>query len=227
MSVMLGVWTVFVWTVFVAAGIFSDKFLTFGASDDLFLFNTPINTGWKYFAVCMFTAVDQCMLAIGYNVVAPWISNGIQDPKTTTLIYTKQWVKTIRVLYTVFFTATTVMRIAIVLAQVGFIVIMVIVRCLMVYLATEWNIRDKTCASAGMPALDLDSPDGPPLPVPSDSHCQVPLSRLKQDHATLSNAPLILQHKIDTAWAALRNAKCALEDAEAIQRGHAQLYRIL
>lgn len=75
-------WIVFVLVVLAfAIDGNSDKgtFFRIGPHHDLKIFNIPVDTGWRYFVVVVYTSVSTVVRTLHQEVIAPWIVQKIQN----------------------------------------------------------------------------------------------------------------------------------------------------
>lgn len=167
-SSILLTWVVAVWIVFGVSGVFSTSFVSFGPSPDLMFFNSPLDTWGKFSAVAAFTAVDQIFQSVSSNIVFPWITNDVQDRKQRNIEYSKVWVYRIRASYSTFVIMSSVIRIAVSLSQISFILIMAAARVFTVVMVTRINLKGKKCNSKCTSVEHLVLPAGvhnlPPPP---------------------------------------------------------------
>jgi hypothetical protein len=136
-SCILLAWVCSMWVLFSATGIFPKRFLNIGPQKDLMFFDSPLNTWPKYMLLVLYAVADQCILALSTNTVEPWLTaetTQIADKKRA--VYTQKWIYHIRISYTVFFTLTRIVRIAIGLSQMTFVLLMMVSQvCIQSWLA--------------------------------------------------------------------------------------------
>lgn len=140
----LVVWTVICCVTFLSIMIMDGSaFLMMGPNDKTKLFNVPLNTWPKWWAVAIYTFVSTCIAAFASDSVAPFITNTIQDHKTKYIPYSKATCLVIIQVWTVYAVITGTIGLFVVLTQVDFLLIRLVADVVINVMTTAYFLQDK------------------------------------------------------------------------------------
>ena len=75
-------WLIIVMVIFASCGLFEGAFFGFGPGPNVILFGIVIDTWTKWSVVVLINFVDMAIVEWGMEIIKPYITNVIQDPKT-------------------------------------------------------------------------------------------------------------------------------------------------
>ena len=143
-SVFLGVWTMISCVVFLSIMMADGSaFLMMGPNDKTRLFNVPLNTWPKWWAVAIYTFVSTCIAAFASDSVAPFITNTIQDHKTKYIPYSKSMCLIIIQVWTVYAVIMGTIGLFVALTQVDFLLIRLVADVVINVMTTAYFLQDK------------------------------------------------------------------------------------
>ena len=143
-SVFLGVWTLISCVVFLSIMMADGSaFLMMGPNEKTRLFNVPLNTWPKWWAVAIYTFVSTCIAAFASDSVAPFITNTIQDHKTKYIPYSKSMCLIIIQVWTVYAVIMGTISLFVALTQVDFLIIWLVADVVINVMTTAYFLQDK------------------------------------------------------------------------------------
>lgn len=144
MTAFLALWTLVSSSVFLVIMI-EDKspFLSFGPNTKTSLMGVKLDSWTKWWCVAMYTFVSTGIAAFSGDALVPWITNTIQDHKTTYIPYSKFTCLVIIQVFTIYAVIMSVMGMFVALTQVDFMLIRISADMLVNHYTTEWFLRKK------------------------------------------------------------------------------------
>lgn len=144
MTVFLAIWTLISSVVFLVIMIEDNSpFLSFGPNKRTSLMGVNLDTWTKWLAVALYTFVSTSIAAFSGDALVPWITNTIQDHKTTYIPYSKTTCLVIIQVFTIYAVIMSVMGMFVALTQVDFMLIRIFADMLVNHYTTEWFLRKK------------------------------------------------------------------------------------
>ena len=145
---------VFMWTALSACVFISimvadhSPFLSFGPNTRTRLMGVTLDTWGKWNCVAVYTFVSTCVAAFSSDAIVPWITNTVQDHKTTYIPYSKFTCLLIIQSFTVYAVIMSVIGMFVALTQVDFMLIRITADVLVNYYTTYWFLKGKTTDAA-------------------------------------------------------------------------------
>lgn len=142
-TTVLIVWIFLVFIVGCYLGIFNDKTLRIGPAKEgenqIKIFGFEIDTMKKVMCVIIYSFLSRMVTEYGDNIISPWITNVIQDPKVTTLPMSKLWILLIHNGYNIFGWLNYIIQIMMVFTMELQFILPKIVASLIIGNVTTWN----------------------------------------------------------------------------------------
>ena len=122
-ALVLVIWLAVVLTVFFCLGVLNSNFFRFGPSPSLHFLSIPINTFEKWFLLAIYCCIDTLIKSYGHDLVIPWLTHTIADPKTRTLPYRRGVCLLVMETYFMYVHISSMFKFFLSLAQVDFVLI--------------------------------------------------------------------------------------------------------
>ena len=122
----------------------NSPFLNFGPSDRTELFGVKLDTWSVWWAVAMYTFISTGIGAYSSDSIIPWITNTIQDHKTSFIPYSKFTCLMIIQVFTFYGITQSIIGLFVALTQVDFMLIRLLADIVVNHFTTQWFLRHKT-----------------------------------------------------------------------------------
>lgn len=119
------------------------NFLQFGPNKNTVLFGVLLDEWWKWWVVAIYTFFATCIAAFASDSITPWITNTIQDHKTTYIPYNKVTCIAIIQIFTIYCVIMSVIGLFVALTQIDFMLIRMMADLFVNHYTTLWFLQDK------------------------------------------------------------------------------------
>lgn len=127
----------------ISAGFTDSPFFNFGPSSNVKFFGTTIDTYSKYFAVIIYTLVNQAVTTAGLETVTPWMINDIQNIHKKTITRSPAKIQFMIFVWYVYLWSGRIFGIQIMLSQIDFLFVVLLSDTVTTALITHMYVRAK------------------------------------------------------------------------------------
>lgn len=121
----------------------NSPFLQFGPNTQTKLMGVSLDTWTKWSCVAVYTFVSTAIAAFASDAIVPWITNTIQDHKTTYIPYSKITCLVILQVFTIYAVLMSVIGMFVALTQIDFMLIRMIADLIVNHITLYWFLRGK------------------------------------------------------------------------------------